>query len=126
MHAPPFAIVSKVHATIAAFGYRFTVKKETPLSFCFQSILTSSKHDKYRLHLKKESGSFLLWVHSEVSCAASKYIQCIEKTDSRFFFFFLFFQIFFLFEAKRCNMEKTGVFPRRRKCFCTLYLSGFS
>lgn len=32
------------------------------------------------------------------SCAASKYIQCIEETDFRF-----------LLEAKRCNMEKIGV-----------------
>lgn len=123
MHAPPFAIVSKVHATIAAFGYRFTVKKETPLSFCFQSILTSSKHDKYRLHLKKESGSFLLWVHSEVSCAASKYIQCIEKTDSSFFFFFFRFSSFLrqrgaIWRRLECSHDVVNVFV---PCICWVF-----
>lgn len=85
------------------------LKRKTPLSFRFQSILTSSKHDKYRLHLKKESGSFLLWVRSEVSCAASKYIQCIEKTDSRFFFSFLFFRF-------SSFLRQRGAIWRRLEC----------
>lgn len=102
MHASPFAIVSIIHATIAAFGYRFTVKKETPLLFTFNYNIVQNVINIGYIFKEK-------WIVSSMgafgsSCAASKYIQCIEETDFRF-----------LLEAKRCNMEKTGV------CFHVLY-----